>query len=145
MGLLHRCHTRCQQRVLFQAGDVNFVCHLRPKQPHNILKIRNNDYFIDYGILALNRGNSILIDSSRMPHNENYIFIFIWGKTKTNISFESESNTRTHRACSFNLNNVNYIIGGSSDLKQVLFNIQSKLIIWLIGHCSKYFFHQFIY
>ena len=22
MGLLHRCHTRCQQRVLFQAGDV---------------------------------------------------------------------------------------------------------------------------
>ena len=61
----------------------------------------------------------ILIDSSGMTHNREYLSINIKGKTKEDILFESESNSEMEYACSFNLKDVNYIIGGLTHQKQV--------------------------
>ena len=61
-----------------------------------------------------------------MSHDGKYIFNCISGRTKRDILFEMGSNTDMTGACSFNLNNQNYIIGGKDHRRQVQLN---KIII----------------
>ena len=56
-----------------------------------------------------------------MTNNGKYLFIYISGKTKS-ILFEKESKTEMESACTFNLKNRNYIIGGLYNQKQVEYN-----------------------
>ena len=51
-----------------------------------------------------------------MTHNEKYFSILIKGKTRGDFSFEyNKENTEMESACTFNLNNQNYVIGGNGD------------------------------